>query len=940
MAGYSADGSSPSLDYLCAVVKVSILLAATDPDTDNIRLVTFSGKAGEQVSGNFGINYQQATLSATSSDDADKEVSVSLNQSLDAATPLDVFLVVPARTYASGFTITIQDAQGHTMTKGISKETELTPGKLYNTPSFRFVPSGMATGIEISSAEELIAFATGYNDKSISKNTQPGGVLVATVTQNISFDATTSAAFNATGGIGTASLNGDTNYFNGIFNGNGKTISGLQATVPLFAYTGSGGTVKDLTVDNTCSFVFTHTNTENMELGAVVGYHKGNLQNITVNADVSLAAVSNVAHLTSLGGLVGRATTGTLQGCTFGGLISTPSEFSTASDNKLIIGGLIGRFSNTGSVSGSHFTGAISNEAQVPVSANTTDPKLIIGGIVGHNDNGGSITSCDTSSDHADVGGAGSYSYEFGSIVNKTTIARHTAVGGIVGENNEGTVTSCTNGAIIFITHFRDSDADGRYMRTGGIVGKNNVDGTITGCVNDAKVSHRSNPRLPSMGGIVGWNAGTVSNCTNNGIVAINTCGQSIKSSRLPKLGGIIGENSSSNISNVHNTGNLEISRAEDGANVDVSLGGVIGYNTAAINGISPDNITNSGKVYWNTFNTTDVTTTGYNIGGVVGYSTKSIQNVKNTGYVLFNWNTGDQTAYPAKKVHLGGVVGNMAGNGTLSYCVNENAGTENSGNVLLQVVKVSTHADDYIGGILGYTSSNVSIENCDNSGYVATNNNITITDTNWYLGGIVGYLAGNSSIVHCDNTGYTLINAGNNTDNDVAKILADGGIAGVVKGTSSNPITISDCSWTYSTNDVGSRRGTCGGIAAYAEYANISDCDVTVNYNKYNHVTGGIVGWSVNSKLTNCKFHGTKITASQGYWSGGIVAKLDTGSIVDGCYNYCTDITAPKAPTVIGEIAAVSVVGTTIKNCHHTGTIGICSDTNFTDGGGNAADL
>ena len=66
----------------------------------------------------------------------------------------------------------------------------------------------------------------------------------------------------------------------------------------------------------------------------------------------------------------------------------------------------------------------------------------------------------------------------------------------------------------------------------------------------------------------------------------------------------------------------------------------------------------------------------------------------------------------------------------------------------------------------------------------------------------------------------------------------------------------------------------------------------------------------------------------------------IDSGSIVDGCYNYCKDITAPKAATVIGEIAATSVAGSTIKNCHHTGTVASCSDANFTDGGGNLSDL
>jgi hypothetical protein len=172
-------------------------------------------------------------------------------------------------------------------------------------------------------------------------------------------------------------------------------------------------------------------------------------------------------------------------------------------------------------------------------------------------------------------------------------------------------------------------------------------------------------------------------------------------------------------------------------------------------------------------------------------------------------------------------------------------------------------------------------------------------------------------------------------------EMFADGGIVGVAQGTEDGHITISGCSWAYPTTSVvGPRRGLSGGIAAYAEYADISNSEVTVQYARYNRVIGGIVGKAVHSSITGCRFKGPKLTGTEGRWVGGIVAKLTAESIVDGCYNYCKDITAPKSTEVKGEIAGVSEEGTVIKNCHHTGTISICSDTNFTDGGGNVADL
>lgn len=1009
MAGYSADGSSINVNHLCAIVKISIKreteseaeARGAEVDTDNIACVRFRGKNSEKVSGEFEIDYITPALADADGTGTDLEVRVAKSLATSTSTATEYYLVVPAREYTNGFEVVVQDVNNHIMTKGKTGAKTLEAGHLYAMKEFAFAPTETELGIEISSDEELVAFAQDYNNNEYEAL---GSQLMVTVTSDITFDAESSADFNATGGIGIAD-----NYFNGVFNGNDKTISSLDATVPLFAYTGGGGTVKDLTVDNTCSFTYTHPATSEGNFGAIAGYHKGTLDNVKVAADISLAAVENVAQMTSVGGLVGRATTGKIQNDSeYSGLISTPSGFTTASDNKLIIGGLVGRFTNAGSVTDSYFKGAISNEAQVPTSANKSDPYLIIGGIVGYIGGGGSVTSCETTDDHADVGGAGVYSSELGSIVNKTTISNHSAVGGIVGENYQGTVSDCTNGAIVFCTIFRASQTGARYMKTGGIAGRNDANGTITGCTNNGKVSHRSNPRLQAIGGIAGNNAGTISGCTNNAVVANYTSGQSVKAGRQVQLGGIVGENTSSNVSNVHNTGNLEISRVEDGNEIDVCLGGVIGKSSAAINGVSPANITNSGTVLWNTYNTTQLAAANaYNLGGVVGYSSQSVQNVKNTGLVQFNWaGTADMAAQArlggivgqvtqavqnventgkvyvnwtgisatsdiqmggvagragadirnatnsgyiqfnhtvnklASDISVGGIAGYISGNGTLKDCLNQTTAAANSGEVYFNI-DISggggAHQNDCVGGILGSSTSNVTLDNCDNRGYVHTGRYGSANDNNaCYLGGVVGYLGGASSIAHCDNTGRTYIDMGNNTDNDLTMILTDGGIAGVVKGTSSNRISISDCTWNYSAGNVGSRRGTCGGIAAYAEYADIDDCDVNVTYNYYNHVIGGIVGWAVQTNISGCRFMGSKITATQGFITGGIVAKLTSGSVVDGCVNYCYDITTPKATTVRGEIAGISESGTTIQNCHHTGTISICSDSNYTDGGGN----
>lgn len=258
MAGYSSDGTSISLSHLAAVLKISVLRAAVSADEDNLVAVRFKGGASEQVSGTFSIDYQNAALAPATGSGNDLEVRAVNNLETSTSTPAVYYLVVPARTYASGFSVTVQDADGHIMTKGKSGPVTLDSGKLYNLAEFEFVPTGTETGIEISSAEDLVNFASAYNSKTYEEQ---GEGLVATLTSDITFDAATSASFNATGGIGVKDDADVTRnyYFNGLFNGGGHTISGLDATVPLFAAVGSAGTVKDFTVDAASSFTFSTT---------------------------------------------------------------------------------------------------------------------------------------------------------------------------------------------------------------------------------------------------------------------------------------------------------------------------------------------------------------------------------------------------------------------------------------------------------------------------------------------------------------------------------------------------------------------------------------------------------------------------------------------------------------------------------------------------------
>ena len=1015
MAGYSADGSNLSVSHLCAIVKVSVLRAISDADEDKLVSVRFKGRDDEQVSGSFTIDYQNATLAGASAAAADKVVKVvkSLATATDAAAVY--YVVVPAGTYSNGFDIIVQDANGHIMTKTKASSQTLAAGHLYSMPEFAFVPTGTELGVEISNAAQLIQFATDFNNKVYKED------LVATLTADITFDATSSAEFNATGGIGFkknlfGASDAEDYYFFGTFNGGGHTISGLTATVPIFAATNSDAHVSNFTIADDCSFTFTHPNTTELDAGAVVGYHKGTLSNVDVEADVTVAAGA-ISQVTALGGLVGRVTVGTVDNCTYSGNLSVPDGF-VVSTQKTYIGGLVGSMTNAdGKVQNSDFEGTIDFAGTV-ASTSTSDPYLRLGGIVG-TVNAGTVSSCEakgTNTKEITMDNSTAYT---ATIQNHSRKAYHMVQGGIAGYN-AGTVSGCTNGASVknFVltkgtADGTASDSNSRYYDVGGIVGLNAEGATVTGCINNGLFESRSTPRIQKIGGIVGYNKGTVSSSSNSDtgdIVIASATGQSPYNLRVGEVGGAIGNNSGT-ISNIQNAGDITLSRTENNAGVEMKFGGVIGLNNTAIDGGLGKNISNSGNIAIS-YNPATVTTDGLRFGGIVGSTTASIQNVSNTGNVTYTLSAANVMS----KLYMGGIAGEVRNTANVTV-----SGCENSGEVYFNVnAQAAAHTGDYIGGIIGFVTGEdvtATVSNCENSGYVHINCNIAtactdliaagvvgkmnedgaITDcdntdgevniafsnaahtenfaggilgktvdsdltisgcTNsgyihggnttkqngktMYVGGIAAYLDGVSSVTECDNTGQLLNNQFNNTNTKVGSTF-EGGIVGFALGTDSDRISISLVTNDYNNGGTatGGRRGYTGGIVGYGEYVDISSATNTNSYGGGSgYWIGGLAGWLVNGTITNSNYTGTAIESSQIQGAGGIVCTLDAGSTIDGCSSYLSSITHGANACVDGDLAAKSVATSTIQNCHYTGTYGICSDTNFTDGGNNAADL
>lgn len=160
LCAYAENGSDPIvMNHLTATVHLSLKKDA-GVSASNLVSVRFKGNDSEQVCGDFTIDYQNATITPTGEG---SEVSLSVNKPLSETDALELFLVVPARTYSAGFTVVMEDAMHRTMTKVKQTSATLGAGKLVKMTEFSFVPSALASSFEIADVIEEVLPPDDYN---------------------------------------------------------------------------------------------------------------------------------------------------------------------------------------------------------------------------------------------------------------------------------------------------------------------------------------------------------------------------------------------------------------------------------------------------------------------------------------------------------------------------------------------------------------------------------------------------------------------------------------------------------------------------------------------------------------------------------------------------------------------------------------------------------
>ena len=472
------------------------------------------------------------------------------------------------------------------------------------------------------------------------------------------------------------------NAFSGVFDGNGKTITGLSIPSGTASYYGlfgcvdgngsTTGIVKDLNLANVfinvtgggseaggvvgrisggavkdCSVTLTSSSIlGSQKIGGVVGY---NLGGTVENCSITGTGAGGVQGLQSVGGIVGQNENGTVDTC------SSDVHVSSTSSTNVYAGGVVGHnLSATApsTVKDCHAAGIVNCGAD-----------NYVGGVVGYNHSTG--TSASTVQDCYATGNVtggscvgGVVGGSEGSVINlvkncyatgnvTSTNSTSESIGGVAGRNNGGTIESC----------YYEAAATGvsGIKNVGGVVGVNYVNtavpSTVTKCYAKGNVTGDGN----YIGGVVGLNQKLGGTATATATVeycyyAMGTVTGTGTGGGLQSVGGVVGCNyvnntsNSSTVINCYATGNVNASNY-------YSVGGVVGNNQGVsgsctvISCYATGNVTGNGSV-----------------GGVVGNNTITSGSASVEKCVALN----SLLTYTASNV--GRVIGQNAGSMSDNY--------------------------------------------------------------------------------------------------------------------------------------------------------------------------------------------------------------------------------------------------------------------------------
>lgn len=545
--------------------------------------------------------------------------------------------------------------------------------------------------------------------------------------------------------------------FQGIFDGNKKTISGLTIHRPgtdklgLFSHTSSGAVIKNLSV--------TGKVTGSSQVGSLIGY----AENTTVTQ--CLASCPVTALDVKGGGLIGESSGCLIASCGTAGKVTASSY----------VGGLIGssiqdainNCATTGAVAGyeSYVGGLIGNAYGLDIVGCTTRGAVksvmgtAVGGLLGGNSSygpvSGSILGCAATGSVTGLGSVGGLVGEsYGESDDNPTAISHCVASGVVKSVYTG--AECTGGLLGYLEYgvVSNSTASGKVSsvgwEAGGLIGEAKVT-TVTECVASGFVQGYG-----EVGGLLGYSHD----------VSLTGCFASGRVLGGEDVGGLAGVISLGLVDDCHASGSV--------TGDTQYAGGFAGKikNNSIVSGC---------------YATGKVTSVNY-VGGLAGYSTVSNMTACwATGMVK-----GDYMA--------GGLVGEC-NDGSISEC---SAGGATMGYVRVGGLIGSGKGVDidqcyalgrvagiyYVGGLAGWyygrADSLPSPDGLDGNGYTSVSNSYArgAVAGDYCVGGLLGYVDG----IHLSNSYST------------GKVSADADYAGGLVGFAVNEY-VDYCYWDMNTS-------------------------------------------------------------------------------------------------------------------------------------------
>lgn len=606
-----------------------------------------------------------------------------------------------------------------------------------------------------------------------------------------------------------------------------------------------------------------------------------------------------------------------------------------------IVGSNNTRNATTASIAGGKVTGTVTatkscaGGAAGANYANISDVTLIDGACVRANDQfAGGIAGCNRAG-NGQIGTITGCTNTAGQTGNNYTVyATNGNAGGIAGSNDSGAQIinfSVNNGVKIGVAKCDAVGIAANNFGTiqGGTVGSctitfagesigavtaiNNAGATISGVTLDTDAAIVYQGPATNVGGIAGKNAGTIDECTVNspalklggltaradsislgGAAGVNMQGAKINGTNVTlnitdnlnkykNLGGVAGENAGDGTL-LKCTYQGALGKADNGnintgaANVQDTVGGIVGLNNGEVNECSVPKITlqvmgASGLSDSQTY--AEKLKSASSVGGIAGRNNNKITSC----YVATEKNGG--SIITARYGFVGGVAG--ANNGSISSSgatevtalVDEVKGwfKDGSTNEMISTLKGDTY--NSLKGVDTVSKNNYS------EVYTATGlaeNDLLVglrgtTDTNGkssgYLGGVAGFNTVNGTITGAA-TGKWFVYGDNTTDE--SKI---GGMIGMNEATGEVKLLVN-----------------CAAVRRFTRTGGTNDDDTTHRGNANIAYVGGVIGVQQNTAddkwvITECVNLGTVFDSGSNYIGGIIASWLKNGGTIEKSFNF-----------------------------------------------------